>query len=493
MNRTRLTRLIWSIPAIGVLAMPGSVSAQPEAQQKAAARSAEPAGPKVLILSPAGEPIPALKYRLLPSSADLNPGDAAPIYLRIRHEMSDEGWKQLNEKPYKWLALPLKDFPTAEARQFVDQWSGRLKQIEFGARRKTCEWNYTVPEQRRDVIGILLPDAQSMRVWGRLLALKARVEIAEKRFDDAIETIETSLAFARHTSQGPFAINGLVGIAIAFIMLDRCEELIDQPGAPNLYWALTALPRPLIGMRDQLEVERTHFNNLIPELTEAELAKPRTAAEWSSLLARIHEGLVRWSRFDAPKADPAHAFEDQSKNELSGFKAAVLPKARESLRKSRRMTDDQLGAKTDDQLVALTVADRYREIWDDWFKLTYLPVRDFLPRFTEADRLADAVKGSPFMPFVQLLPSVNSVMMAELRLDRRVAALRVLEAIRINAAEHNGALPESLSQIKAVSVPDDPATGQPFEYHRDGNSATLAGPKAGLTPPWPSYRITIRR
>jgi hypothetical protein len=42
-------------------------------------------------------------------------------------------------------------------------------------------------------------------------------------------------------------------------------------------------------------------------------------------------------------------------------------------------------------------------------------------------------------------------------------------------------------------VPDDPATGKLFEYHLDGNSATLSGPKAGLPPPWPSYRISIRR
>ena len=36
--------------------------------------------------------------------------------------------------------------------------------------------------------------------------------------------------------------------------------------------------------------------NLIPELTEAELARPRTDAEWTSLLSRMHEGIVKWSR-----------------------------------------------------------------------------------------------------------------------------------------------------------------------------------------------------
>src|SRR5262245_57811411 len=138
--------------------------------------------------------------------------------------------------------------------------------------------------------GVECGSRASMRVWGRLLAVKARVEIAERKYYEAIRTIETGLAFARHVGGGLWLINGLVGIAIATPMLDRCEELIAQPGAPNRYWALTALPRPLVGLRDQMELERKLFENLIPELRESELARPRSPAEWASLLARMHEG-----------------------------------------------------------------------------------------------------------------------------------------------------------------------------------------------------------
>ncbi len=66
-----------------------------------------------------------------------------------------------------------------------------------------------------------------------LLTIKARVEIAEKDFDRAIRTIETGLAFSRHIAEGPFLINGLVALAGARLMLDACEELIAQPGAPT--------------------------------------------------------------------------------------------------------------------------------------------------------------------------------------------------------------------------------------------------------------------
>ena len=39
-------------------------------------------------------------------------------------------------------------------------------------------------------------------------------------------------------------------------MLGRVEELIQAPGSPNLYWALTDLPRPLLDLRKALQGEK---------------------------------------------------------------------------------------------------------------------------------------------------------------------------------------------------------------------------------------------
>ena len=488
MRRIGRIPLLWKT----LILIAGTAAAMPDPVSAQTPKPAEPPKPKPMVVSPSTEPVPALKYRLLPNWADLNPGDAAPIYLRIRHEMQEEAWKQISEKPSKWLASPLKDFPTAEARQFVDMWNNRLKQIDFGAHRKTCDWNYTLPEERLNVIAILLPDAQSMRNWGRLLSLKARVEIAERRYDDAIRTLETGLAFSRHVGEGPFWISGLVGMAIASVMLDQCEELIAQPGAPNLYWALTALPRPLVSLRNQTENERKLLENLIPELTETELARPQNAAEWASFLERLHERLVKWSRMDFQQGGQHPQLKNLAEGTLAAFKAKAIPTAKDYLKNSRKLTDQQLAAMSEDQIVALYIADGYRELWDDYFKNSYLPPRIALQQFAASEPRRIAAKQGPLILFVEYLPALPATEYAEIRIDRRVAILRVIEAIRIHAAAHNNALPESLSQITEVPVPEDPATGKPFEYHLDGNSATLAGPKAGLPPPWPSYRITIR-
>jgi hypothetical protein len=490
MNRIGRIPPSWKILALTACAAAAMCD---RADAQASSKTAEPPKPKALVVSPAAAPVPALRYRLVPSSADLNPGDAAPIYLRIRHEMQEEAWRQISEKPLKWLELPLKDFPTAEARQFVDLWNSRLKQIDFGTRRKTCDWNYTLPEERLNAIAILLPDAQSMRVWGRLLALKARVEIAERRYDDAIRTIETGLAFARHVGEGPFLINGLIGIAIATQMLHQCDDLIAQPGSPNLYWALTTLPRPLVGLRNQIELEAKLFENLIPELSERELDKPRTPSEWASLLARMHEGLVKWSRFDVQQGGNLPALREISARELAQFRIESLPRAKEHLKASRKRTDQELGAMPADQIIALYLADGYREMWDHYFKISYLSTRIAISQFAASEQDRIAAKQGPFALFFQYLPALRAGMIAELRIDRVVSILRAIEAIRLHAAAHDGALPVSLDQVTEVPMPDDPATGKPFEYHLDGNSATLIGPKAGLPPHWPSYRITIRR
>ena len=130
---------------------------------------------------------------------------------------------------------------------------------------------------------------------------------------------------------------------------------------------------------------------------------------------------------------------------------------------------------------------------DELFKLSYLPAREALPQFDTTVKRITAAQGGPLAFFVAMQPSVQAAMFGQLRLDRRVAILRIIEALRLYTTAHNGALPESLSQITEVPVPDDPATGKPFEYHLSGNSATLSSPPAGLPGPWPSYRIAIRK
>src|SRR5262249_44728583 len=91
---------------------------------------------------------------------------------------------------------------------------------------------------------------------------------------------------------------------------------------------------------------------------------------------------------------------------------------------------------------------------------------------------------------------LKNVSLAAARVDRRLAALRCVEAIRLYAAKHDGKLPATLADIKDLPVPNDPLTGKSLEYAIDGNKATLMLAKPQEEKPMPSeflkYHITLK-
>ena len=444
--------------------------------------------PIELRLSPGPATVPALKYRLLPLHSELNPGNAAPIYLRLSAEQPEKPLREIRQKAAAWFDLPIDKLPIAEVREYLDSWKKKFEQLDFGARRQTCEWNYSLPEQRENAIEILLPDVQESRHWASLLALKARLEIAEHKFDDAVRTLETGFAYSRHVGEGPFLISSLVAIAETTQMLHRVEELIAQPDAPNLYWALSALPRPPIGLRHGLENEEKMFEWVVPEVTG--LDRPHTEAEWSSRLAALHARLSHLAKtgnwVDGKPVPIGH------ETTLAQFKAENLPDAR-AFFKDRRPPAAVAGM-TDDQMLIRFIAERARALRDDQYKYTYLTFPEAV-RF-DIDRTVKelaSIQDGPFAVLGMLTSSLRNYLAAGARLERAVAALRIVEAIRIQAHQDGGKLPDSLDQVTVVPVPLDPVTGKPFSARREGDVFILSGPPPFPEMPGLTYRITLRK
>jgi hypothetical protein len=452
-------------------------------------RADDEAGPTALTVTPQAEPVPALRYRLLPSAAELNPGDAAPVYMRLYAETLTEAKRQISEKASAWLDEPFDEFPLQEARDFVETWSSRTARMAFAARRSQCDWAYTLPEEREEAYNILLPDLQELRNFARLLALKARVEIAEGTYDEAIRTIETGLAMARHLAEGPFLINNLVGLAVANQFIDRVEELVARPGAPNLYWALASLPRPLIDMRDALEIEQAMADWIVPELSG--LDQLRSEQDWEARLALLHGRLFRLDR-ELSEGNPDR--EPTIPARIEEFRSEHLADARAYF-VGREATMPGSEA----ERVVRFIAERNRQVIDDAYKHSYLPIDEVLAHYA---RLGVPVEqGLVFLPLLpttqpgEIAASVRTVhLFSQARFDRRVAALRVVEAIRLHAAANGGALPGALDEIEEVPVPVDPISGEPFSYRLDGESAILDAPETPVEVPSGNlpYRMTIR-
>src|SRR5262249_52451164 len=154
-------------------------------------------------------------------------------------------------------------------KEYLKTWQLALHELDDAARTGRCDWQQAGKLKPED-IGALLSPLQVDREMVRYLVLRTRVELAENRFDDAVYSIQTGLQTGKHVAEGSSMIQALVGIAITNVMLVRLEEFVQRPGAPNLYWALTALPQPLLDPRTALDGEYRLITSAIPGLEEME-------------------------------------------------------------------------------------------------------------------------------------------------------------------------------------------------------------------------------
>jgi hypothetical protein len=445
-----------------------------------------------LSVSPQGAPVPALKYRLLPLSSDLKEGNAVPIYLRLMHERDDAARKYLTETPRTWNGMPVEKIPLDEARAFIQKYHYLLRQLEVGARRKTAEWNYTLDEP--DPIGLLLPDAQSMRNYEPMILLQARVALAQGDFAAGAHHLETGFAFARHVADGPTLIHKLIGFALAMQFVGGVGDFIDRPDAPNLYWALTALPRPLIDIRGPMEWEYNMVELQVPELADTD--RERTPQQWDEVLRRVRTAL--WRMDELPNGKPRHTdwFPKESSPNDPAAKSPDLPAARQYVARTKGLTADKVEAMPPAQVLLLYMVGTYHEDRDNAYRAAYLPPTQARPMFEAAlKQLRDSPATEGHLPARMLLSGLDRILVTQARVERNLAALRLIEALRMYAAAHGGSLPEKLGDITEVPVPNDPGTEKPFEYHRDGDTATIISQlpgepssKSGIR-----YRVTVRK
>lgn len=421
---------------------------------------------KKLVLHPQSEPRPALKYLLLPSFLDRRPGNAAVNYGRaLSKEMTPtldtERWEQIE----KWRQTPLAELPKDKVREELraTMSEGLFGMLEKGSQRETIDWQLPVREE--NFITILLPELQHLRTFARLIALKARLEIAEGKLDEAIHTLQVGYAMARHVSQGPTLIHGLVGIAMSSLMSEQLETLVQQPGAPNLYWALAQLPDPLIDMRPGFETEWGMIYLSYPEFRDLK-SKDLTPEQWTALLRKLGESLQSWGNFSAG---------DSPVNRLMGTGMAMLiyPEAKRRL-VERGHPAEKVHAMPIAQVVLLDLFGSYDETRDDmfkWFYVEYWQGREDLKRLERKiveDRMGNIIAGL-------LLPALDRARFAMAKGERTIAALRVVEGLRLYAAANEGRLPEKLADVQ-VPLPIDPVTGNPFVYSKQGDTAILEGP-----------------
>jgi hypothetical protein len=254
-------------------------------------------------------------------------------------------------------------------------------------------------------------------------------------------------ALARHLGEHATELASLVGLGVAHLGLDTLEEMVQQPGCPNLHWALTDLPCPLVDLRKGVQGDKT--------LVARELARlrddaPMTETEIEKFVSHF-SGRINFAR-------------EQAGQPLRSLRTGLQTRVKDPDRiraAGRRLIEagcpeDLLKKFPAAQIVLLDEKRTYEILRDERLKLLGLPLWQIHPQARGHERAEDR-DGL----FADLLPQVVRLRQTQGRLQQQIAVLRHVEALRLYAAEHGGRLPKMVSDIP-VPLPVDPFTGEPF-------------------------------
>ena len=381
--------------------------------------------------------------------------------------------KESTDKQKKWMEAPLKDL--ADEKELIGYGGGAVRHATYAARLDSVDWQIT-SQAKTEGVGLLLPDIQEMRSLAAVLKIRIRGEIARGEFDNAIQSLQTLFALAHAFNEHPTLIGALVGMAITGIALEAVEEFIQQPGAPNLFWAIAHLPNPFIDLRKGREGERLF---VFKEFEVVQKATPVPQTDLDAFIKKL-------DAYVDPGENKKHLLPSVWFPKQAADKEAVTA-ARERLATHGHKPAD-LEKLSTLQIVMMDDLAQYEVNLDEFTKWTNVPFWQVPTDLATAKRVGG--------PFGEFLPAMYNVMSAKVRTQQWVARLMVAEGLRAYAADNGGKLPASLDQVK-LPLPVDPVTGKPFLYEVKDGKATLRG-----TPPRGQeqngsynrvYEITIKK
>jgi len=430
-----------------------------------------------LAVRPAEPPRFVLQWQLLPPLLDQEPGECLALIAEAEKARKEalptpDAERQVTEELDEALTAALPDVDRKRLQANLERMGKTLARVEKAARAERCDWTKLYAEMRAKGIAARLDFVQEFRGLVKLLAARARYEVLDDRPRDAVRSLALGLRLARHVGEGPTLINHLVGTALAAILVEQLDVVLAHPKSPNLYWSLTSLPSPFLSLRPAMEGERTWafgtFPDLSPVALDPDAAPPSEAA--------LRE-------FGRTVKDTLNVFGvDVSEVDRLRLGLAIQLKHPQAMRDlaARGFPADKLQA-WPPLLVALVrgLID-YEERLGRMAMAMAMPYPQAMPALAAVDKeLADrGPAGEAMAPAIDLarllLPSSAKVTMANARTERRLAALRTVEALRLHAAR-TGDWPKTLAEVTAVPVPDDPVTGRPFAYKAEGGVAVVHG------------------
>ncbi|MBM3967589.1 MAG: hypothetical protein FJ308_21415, partial [Planctomycetes bacterium] len=273
---------------------------------------AEDGGPKPetkkMTIQPMAESKPSLAIRFIPDPSEDLDGNAAIFYLKamgfLEQGPARDRLREIQRKaaeqakamgrdlgdvpPISYTTTAPKDYPKQEVRDYLDSSLAFQVPILREAQRYR---NFSMDRNIRlsdNPIGYLLPEIQAIRDLARTQSIRCRLAIAENRTEDAIQIVGQQLAMSRHLGMDDFLVSSLVGNAVLAMATDDTLYLLEIANCPNLYWAFTQLPNPLLDIEKCISYERQFAYLQIPRLREVD-TEPKQETYWNDFLVDFSE------------------------------------------------------------------------------------------------------------------------------------------------------------------------------------------------------------
>lgn len=429
-----------------------------------------------LELSPTEPVRPSLAIRLFPAANELFDRNAAIYYHRAIYSLNttEERFRANQADPdlpdtfdNRFLEPNMDAQTIRRLRVWLNGHQNMLRELQYATHSKNCDWQLIPEEAKDNWFLIMVPELDGCRGIARLLAAKARLEIIDGNYDQAIETIRAGFKMASDLHESEILVGSLCAYQSVGLMLQPLTELIEMPDSPNLFWAFATLPDDLTDNRETIRLELNRLRTGLGFELLDDPDKPRTMRSWRKAFSQYSDRLtvlsaIMGSGYTMP-ANAVYSYPIAKQMMINGGVSVEEVEAMPAI-----------------QVVALMQAKITEQLIDEYEKglsLSDLKGIDYFEKLEKRMREESFngfhVSESSLVPHLDiLLLPLQQTYQTNVLLKRRIAALQVLEAIRLHL-EEKGNLPHSLDEIKGIPVPVNAATEKPFRYESDGQSAKL--------------------
>lgn len=418
-----------------------------------------------LTLYPAKEPARAMQHLLWPQARDLTAGDAQTSFYRavvILQMKADELINRIDE----WSELPTGELPWDKVETELRLYDDLFLELERMASRENQSLNLRVGSLEGEAVyRLILPEMQQARTLARLLKLKADFHVQRGEYDAAMATWRTTFRLAGLVGSSDLIVSQLIGVAISHLALTSIEQAMVRPDCPNLYWALAALPRPLVNFRQSVAMEHDMVFQVFPLFRDADRLELSPEA-WHRRLVETFESLTRLHGESVPGSQ---LNQNVKLSIMLSFVGTSDASAIRQRLQASGWTEASVASMSIHQLVALDTTHQLRYWSDRTFAPFMLPsdvARPLLAqRMQELQEWSHREKSHSVAAYIfeLTMPALQNVNDASVRSELLIHQLMTIEAIRMQMA-NDGQFPSSLTDLRPVPALLDPVVREPFEY-----------------------------